>query len=47
MAVRRGWGGGVEAAGVEEARRGGAKGNGGGAPGFGVEASSRRPGRSR
>ena len=30
-----------------EARRGGAKGNGGGAPGFGVEGSSRKPERSR
>ena len=34
-------------AGVEEARRGGAKGNGGCAPGFGVEGSSRNPERSR
>jgi len=33
--------------GVEEARRGGAMGNGGGAPGFGVEGSSRKPERSR
>ena len=34
-------------AGVEEACRGGAMGNDGGAPGFGVEGSSRKPERSR